>query len=343
MDAVGSERAAVIGVSEGGPMVALFAATHPQRTAALVAIGTYARRMWAPDYPIGRRPDGEGWLVPDPREWGVPVAQRFLEERAPSIAGDEDAVRWYASYIVRGASPEAAAELARMNEQIDVRHVLPTIGVPTLMIYRSREFFRDATRYMGQRIPEARVVERPGADHLPWEGDQDAVMREIERFLAGTFDEEPEPDRFLTTVLCSKVAATGVLRERYAGLVRAQLNRFRGRELDSGADDVRVSFDGPARAIRCACAITEAAAAREIDVRVGVHTGECEIVEGRLEGPAVAIGAGVAGLASPGEILVSSTVRDLVAGSGIGFRERDVAALPLADAPREWRLFSVDR
>ena len=168
MDAVGSERALILGISEGGPMAALFAATYPRRTAGLVLMGSYARRLWAPDYTIGRRAEDIWSSNLAPEDWGLPAARRFVDERAPSLAGDEDAYEWYASYLVRGASPGAVAQLARMNAEIDVRHVLPSIHVPTLVLYREREYLREAARYMGERIPAARIIELPGADHLPW-------------------------------------------------------------------------------------------------------------------------------------------------------------------------------
>jgi pimeloyl-ACP methyl ester carboxylesterase len=148
MDAVGSERAAILGVSEGGPMAVLFAATHPDRTHALVTMGSYARRSWAPDYPIGRRAEQDGWLRPTPEQWGRYAARRFLDERAPTVAGDEEAIRWYASYLVRGASPTAVAQITDMNEEIDVRHVLPAVHVPSLVLYREQEYMREASRYM---------------------------------------------------------------------------------------------------------------------------------------------------------------------------------------------------
>jgi DNA-binding SARP family transcriptional activator/pimeloyl-ACP methyl ester carboxylesterase len=331
MDAVGSERAALLGVSEGGPMVALFAATHPDRTAALITMGAYARRNWAPDYPIGRRPEQDTWLRPTPEQWGRYAARRFLEERAPSIAGDEEAIRWYTSYIVRGASPAAVSQITDMNERIDVRHVLPTIRVPTLVLYRGQEYLREANRYMGARIPGARVVELPGADHLPWEGDQDCVLDEIERFL-GEAHVAQEPDRILTTVLDAELPEAG------RPALRGALARFRGQELDAPAGRVRASFDGPARALRCAVALQDAGAGP-----AGVHTGECELADGRLRGAAVEIAAGLAAAARPGEVLASSTVHDLVAGSGVSFAERGAVAVPLDGRVREWRVFAVAR
>src|SRR4051812_27762484 len=248
MDAVGAERAALVGVSEGGPMCTLFAATHPRRTAALVALGTYARRNWAPDYTIGRRAEDDGWLRPTAEQWGVYVARRFLEQRAPSIADDEEAVEWYTSYIVRGGSPSAVAAITDMNEEIDVRHALGAVRVPTLVLYREDEYLREASQYMGERIPDAHVVAVPGADHLPWEGDQDAVLREIERFFGGLRDVAVEPDLILTTVLEAD------LPEAEPELAHSALARFRGRALEAPAGRLRASFDGPARAVRCASA-----------------------------------------------------------------------------------------
>ena len=193
MDAAGAERAAVLGVSEGGPMCALFAATHPDRTLALVTLGAYARRNWAPDYPIGRRPEQDGWLRPTAEQWGRFAAERFLSERAPSVAADERAIEWYTSYIARGASPAAVAAITDMNEEIDVRPVLASVRVPSLVIHREQEYLSEASRYMGERLPGARIVELPGVDHLPWEGDQAAVLDEIETFLGGVLDAPAQP------------------------------------------------------------------------------------------------------------------------------------------------------
>jgi DNA-binding SARP family transcriptional activator/pimeloyl-ACP methyl ester carboxylesterase len=331
MDAAGSERAALLGVSEGGPMVALFAATHPDRTAALVTMGAYARRNWAPDYPIGRRPEQDTWLRPTPDQWGRYAAERFLAERAPSIAGDEAAIRWYTSYLVRGASPAAVAQITDMNERIDVRHVLGSIRVPTLVLYRAEEYLREANRYMGARIPAARVVELPGADHLPWEGEQECVLEEIERFLAEAHVEQ-EPNVILTTVLEAALPEAG------RPALRGALARFRGQELDAPDGRVRASFDGPARALRCAVALQDAGAGP-----AGVHTGECELTDGRLRGAALEVAAGLAAAARPGEVLASSTVHDLVAGSGVRFAERGAVAVPLDGRVREWRVFAVAR
>jgi DNA-binding SARP family transcriptional activator/pimeloyl-ACP methyl ester carboxylesterase len=329
LDAVGSERAGILGVSEGGSMAALFAATYPDRTAALVAMGTFARRVKGADYPID---------VPQlsfaPEEWGLPAARRFVEERAPSLAGDEDAIRWYASYLVRGGSPGAAEQMTQMNLEIDVRHVLASIHVPSLVLYRAREYLREATRYMGERIPGARVAELPGADHLPWEGAEDDVLDEIEAFLAD-IEDDAEVDRVLTTVLHVRVG------EPHRPLLRGHLARFRGREIP-GDCGLRASFDGPARAIRCARAIVDHAAALRVDAAAGLHTGECEVARDGLRGMPLELAAGVAAIAAPGEVLVSSTVRDLVAGSGARFREHGAVALPGADEEVRWHLFAID-
>jgi pimeloyl-ACP methyl ester carboxylesterase len=332
MDAVGAERAAVIGVSEGGPMCTLFAATHPDRCVALVTLGAYARRNWAPDYPIGRRAEQDGWLRPTPEQWGTYAARRFLAERAPSIADDEDAIEWYASYLVRGASPSAVAAITDMNEEIDVRHVLGTVRVPSLVMYRDQEYLRPAAEYMGERLHGARMVAVPGTDHLPWEGDQESVLAAIETFLGELGQTVVEPGLILTTVLEAEVP------DAEPGLAHSAFSRFRGRQLEAPAGRLRASFDGPARAVRCASAIAGVVPA----LRAGVHTGECELRDdGRLSGAALEIAAGVAGAAQPGQILATSTVRDLTAGSGMEFTEHGTITLEDNGAPSDWRVFAV--
>ncbi len=327
MDAAAVERAAVLGVSEGGPMCALFAATHPDRTQALVTMGSYARRNWAPDYPIGRRPEQDTWLRPTAEQWGAYAARRFLAERAPSIAEDEEAIEWYASYLVRGASPSAVAAITDMNEEIDVRPVLPTVRVPSLVLHREQEYLREASRYMGERLPGARVVEVPGVDHLPWEGDQTAVLDQIELFLGGLHPQAPSnPGPVLTTVLVAD------LPESELRLQESVLSRFRGSVLDSApGEGLRAGFDGPARALRCATALADNVPA----LKAGIHTGEFELRDGLLSGSALAVASYLAGTAQPGEVLTTSTVQDLVAGSGIDFDERGALG--------ELRLFSVLR
>jgi hypothetical protein len=314
-------------------MVTLFAATYPERTAGIVLIGSFARRVWAPDYPIGMRLEDAWWNDPSPEAWGLPMARRFVDERAPSVAGDEETYRWYASYLVRGASPGAAVQLARMNAEIDVRHVLPTIHVPTLVLYRRAEYLREAARYMGERIPGARVVTLPGADHLPWEGAQEDVLREIEEFV-GHLDEEPERDRVLATVLVIEADGT----EAACDAVRADVTRFRGTELALTTDTLVATFDGPARAIRCASTLLDRARSMGRPARAGLHTGEHDLGGDLLTGIPVSIARGLKDRAESGEVLVSSTVRDLVAGSGLVFSEHELEPLRVDGVPGEWRV-----
>jgi DNA-binding SARP family transcriptional activator/pimeloyl-ACP methyl ester carboxylesterase len=352
LDAIQSRRAVILGISEGGAMSTLFAATHPERTLALVLMGTFARMMYAPDYPIGL-PDSEyrkRLAALDEDDWAPAATREWLTRVAPDLLHDPAAVRWYVSYILRGASPGANKALRLMNEQIDIRDVLPTISVPTLVLYRSREYFREGTRYMGEHIPGARVLELPGNDHLPWEGDREALLDEIERFLAGA-QEEVEPDRVLATLLFTDIvgstAKAAELGDRawqhlltdHHRLVRAQLARFRGREVDMAGDGVFATFDGPARAIRCAAAIADGLKALGLEARAGVHTGEVEQANGSVRGIAVHIAARIAAVARAGEVIVSSTVKDIVAGSGIAFEERGEQELD--GVPGTWRLFAA--
>jgi class 3 adenylate cyclase len=250
----------------------------------------------------------------------------------PSLAGDEDAIRWYASYLVRGGSPGAAERITQMNREIDIRHVLPSIHVPSLVLYRAREYLCEATRYMGERIPGARVAELPGADHLPWEGDADRVLDEIEAFLADV-EAEAEIDRVLTTVLHVRVG------EAQRAVLRGHLARFRGREIRCD-DGLLASFDGPARAIRCARAIVKHAGVLGVDAAAGLHTGECEVDRGVLRGQPLELTADIAAFAAAGEVLVSSTVRGLVAGSGADFHDHGAVALPGSHQQR-LRLYAV--
>ena len=352
MDAIGSERAVVLGVSEGGSMSTLFAATHPERTLALALMGTFARMMWAPDYPSGVTEDEyERRLIAlEDEDWAQRATREWLGRVAPNLLADEAAFEWYCSYVERGASPGANRTLRLMNAEIDIRHVLPTIGIPTLVLFRADEHFADGARYMGAQIPGARVVELPGNDHLPWEGDQEALTDEIERFLAGVHA-ETTPDRVLATLLFTdivgsteKAAALGdrawhELLQQHHRVVRAQLARFRGREVDTAGDGVLATFDGPARAVRCAKAITDALRPLGLEVRAGVHTGEIQVVERDVRGIAVHIGARVMSESKPGEVLVSSTVKDIVAGSGIAFEERGETVLK--GVPGSWRLYAA--
>jgi len=349
MDAVAVERAAIFGYSEGGSMSALFAAAHPRRAAALIMFGTFAKRLWDPEYPWAPTPEErQKFLDEIEREWGGVVDLATL---APSVAADERFRRWLSTYFRRGASPGAALALARMNTEIDIRHVLPAIRVPTLVLHRTGDLDANVEegRYIASRIPGAKFVELAGNDHLPWVGDADALLDEVEEFLTG-MRHAPEPDRVLATVLfvdivgsTRRAAELGDARwrellESFHALVRRALDRYRGREIDTAGDGFLAAFDGPARAIRCACAIGDAVGALGIQVRAGLHSGECEVMGSKLGGLAVHIGARVAARAGPGEVLVSGTVKDLVAGSGIRFEDRGMHALK--GVPGEWRLFA---
>jgi pimeloyl-ACP methyl ester carboxylesterase len=351
MDEVGSERAAVLGHSEGGAMCALFAATYPERTQALVMDGSAARTRWAPDYPIGATDEEIEELERSIlEEWGVELIRSFLRQMAPSIADDEELVHAHARAALRAASPAAAAALTRMSAMIDIRHVLPAIRVPTLVLHRGSEVMTQASRYVGEHIRGAKVVELPGADHMPWLGDQEAALDEIQEFLTGA---RPHPalDRVLATVLFTDIVGSTELAadlgdrrwfellERHNDVVRRELARFRGRELSTAGDGFLATFDGPARAIACAVSIRDAAVALGLQIRFGLHTGELELAGSDIRGIAVHTGARVAGLAGPGEVLASSTVKDLVAGSGLEFEDRGSHALK--GVPGEWRLYAV--
>ncbi|HEX2500702.1 MAG TPA: adenylate/guanylate cyclase domain-containing protein [Methylomirabilota bacterium] len=351
MDTVGSERAALFGYSEGGPMCALFAATYPARTTAVITAGSYARRIWAPDYPWAPTLDRHRQFMERcQQEWGGPVG---LDERWPSAARDERVRQWWARLLRMGSSPGAAVALLRMNAEMDVRHVLSAVRVPTLILHSHGDQALDirGSRFMAERIPGAKLVELPGVDHVPWGDDSDAIVDEIEEFLTGV-RHGPEPDRVLATVLFTDIvgsteraAALGDRRwrdvlEQHHAVVRRELGRFRGREIDTAGDGFLATFDGPARGVRCARAVSDGVRALGLEVRAGLHTGEVELLNDKVSGLAVHIGARVAGVAGPGEVLVSSTVKDLVAGSGLRFQDRGVQ--PLKGVPGEWHLFAVE-
>jgi pimeloyl-ACP methyl ester carboxylesterase len=350
LDAIGCKQAALFGVSEGGPMSLLYAATHPQRTSALVIYGSYAKRSWAPDYPFGWN-DGQWQRVLDDIEqnWGSPQALS-IAMRVPSSTDDPQTAERIAAYFRASASPGAAAAIMRMNREIDVRHVLSATRVPTLVLHRTADPVIDVehARYLARHIPGAKLVELSGQLHSPWLGDSDAVLDAVEQFLTGK-QRVHEPERLLATVLFADIvgsteraAALGdsswreLLRAFYAR-VREVLQLYRGREISTTGDGFLAAFEGPARGIRCAGAICDAVRSLSLEVRCGIHTGECELVGRDLAGIAVHIGARVAALATPGEVLVSQTVRDLVAGSGLAFEDRGLHRLK--GVPDEWRLF----
>jgi class 3 adenylate cyclase len=351
MDAVGSERAALLGHSEGGNMCVLFTATYPERTTALLLVGSYAKRLRSQDYPWAPTVEQRTREIEETEAtWGSPEAFRAL---APSKAGDPAFQRWIGRYLRQSASPKAAAALMRMNTQIDVRDVLPTIGVPTLLIYRTddADVQVDEGRYIAERIPGSRFVELPGTDHLMWTGDTDALLDEIEGFLTGV-RRGPDPDRVLATVLFTDVVgstetanrvgdrAWRSLLDRHHQVIRRELERWRGREIDTAGDGFLATFDGPARGIRCAVAATEGVRDLGLQIRAGLHTGEVEIADGNVRGIAVHIGSRVSGLAAPGEVLVSRTVADLVAGSGIVLAER--GDHELKGVPGRWLVYAVE-
>ena len=351
MDAVGSERAALCGVSEGGPMCSLFAATYPEKTLALVMIGTYAKRIRDDEYPWGPTIEQREQFFDVMREqWGGPVG---IDERAPSLAHDPKFREWWATYLRMGASPGAAVALTQMNAEIDVRHVLASIRVPSLVIHRREDqcLKVEEGRFVADRIPGAKFVELPGNDHLPFVGDQDAILDHVEEFLTGV-RHTLEPDTVLATVLFTRIIgaeghAAKLGQERWDDLLRRlhshfrkEIEWFRGREIDMVGDRPLAIFDGPARAIRCASTITAYASRLGIEMRSGLHTGECEIYDGTVAGVAAKVAACVANEANASEVLVSRTVKDLVAGSGIEFEDRGIHTL---HGCGDWRLFAVHR
>lgn len=336
MDAVGSERAVLIGVSEGGPMCSLFAATYPEKTSALVMIGTYAKRIRDDEYPWAPTPEQrEAFFELMRREWGGPVG---IEERAPSMAADAGFRDWWATYLRMGASPGAAVALTKMNAGIDVRNVLPSIRVPSLVIHRAGDMCLkvEEGRFVAGKIPGSKYVELGGIDHLPFVGDQKEILDEIEEFLDGIRPEE-EYDRVLATVLSVKIKNAD---EELRSNIRRRLLHFKGREVSFDGEGVLAAFDGPARAIRCASTMIDAARHSGGEVRTGLHTGECDVKGSTYSGFAVGLARRIAEEASTGEILVSRTVKDLVAGSGLDFTEFKLAAFP--GEYGQWQLFSVN-
>ena len=357
MDAAGSERAALLGVDSGGTMGAVFAATYPDRTAGLVLFGTSARTLWAPDHPWGPT-EQEHLRTIDRYErfWGTPdLVTDILRDYSPSVVPDGDTIRTWASYFRQSGSPGTIAAFERMNMLIDVRGVLPAIHVPTLVVHRSGDRVVDvrAGRFLADHIPGARLIELAGEDHSPFGAGADELVETAGGFLADVQAGGPAPerDRILATILFTDIVGSTAraaelgdarwheLLERHHGAIRQELARYRGTEVETAGDGFLATFDGPARAIRCATAIVDAVRALGLEVRAGLHTGECEQVGGKVGGIAVHIGARVSDAARPGEVLVSGTVKDLVAGSELEFEEREAAELK--GVPGEWRLSAV--
>jgi class 3 adenylate cyclase len=351
MDAAGSERAALIGVSEGGPMSMLFAATYPERTQALLLIGAEVKEEKTDDWPWGEATteEFESWMTSVGERWGKGLIAPLYFPDDPDVEGLK---RWFGKLQTAAMTPRDAVAFMRVGHDIDVRDVVPTVRVPTLIVHRVDDpvCHVENARYLAGNIPGARYVELPGSLHIPWAGSGDEILAEVREFLTGV-REAPEPKRVLATVLFTDIVGSSEratelgdrrwseLLEAHHAAVRRELERFRGRELDTAGDGFLASFDGPARAIRSARAAVDAVRGIGLDIRAGVHTGECEVIGEKLAGIAVHIGARVAGQARPGEVLVSSTVRDLVAGSGLEFEDRGQTALK--GIPGEWRLFAL--
>jgi pimeloyl-ACP methyl ester carboxylesterase/class 3 adenylate cyclase len=351
VEAAGFERPALFGISEGGPMSALYAATYPDDISGLVLFGTFARMLKAPDFPSGIPEEAlDRWGAVIRRDWGKAVG---LDLWAPTRIGDPEFERWWARLLRQGTSPAGAIALMDLYREMDTRAILPAIDVPTLVLHRADDRMVPAAqgRYLAESIPGARYVELPGEDHLPFSGDVDGLLDEVEEFLVGSRGAR-ESERALATILftdivgsTAKAAELGdrdwrALLERHDAAVRRQLTLHRGREVKTMGDGFLATFDGPARAIRCASAVRDEVAGLGIEVRAGIHTGEVELIGDDVGGMAVNIGARIGALADPGEVLVSSTVRELVVGSGLEFAERGVEKLK--GAPGEWRLFAID-
>jgi class 3 adenylate cyclase len=342
MDRVGSSQAAIFGISEGSALAILFAATYPERTRALILNGSF----------VGF-PSEEGlqrFLTAVEENWGQ---GSFLSMLAPELFADQRFREWWARFERMAASPGAVVAILRLNSDIGINDVLPAVNVPTLVLHQSGDRAGpDLDRSIAQHIAGAKYVELPGTHHWPWMGDSRALLEEVEEFVTGA-RHPAVVDRVLATVLFTDIVGSTAraaelgdrkwrdVLEHFYGLSRGELTRFRGREVKTTGDGFLATFDGPGRAIRCACAITAATRPLGIEARAGLHTGECELMGDDVGGIAVHIGARVSSLAGPGETLVSQTVKDLVAGSGIRFEDRGMHKLK--GVPDEWRLFAVQR
>jgi class 3 adenylate cyclase len=350
MEAIGSTRAALLGYSEGGPMCALFAATYPERTSALIMIGSYARRLRADDYPYGPTAEHhEAWVNTFARDWGGPVG---LEDRAPTMANDPRFRQWWSHYLRVSCSPSAVVALTKANAQIDVRHVLPSIHVPTLVLHSAGDRAMEIGhgRYLASRIAGAKFVVIDSDDHLPSASGAAEIIANVREFLTGE-RRGRHSDTVLGTIMFTdivgsteKASAAGDRRwadllEAHNVAVRRELAAYRGREINTTGDGFVAMFDGPARAVRCAFAVRDAVRSVGIELRAGIHTGECEMRDDSITGLSLHIAARVAALASPGNVVVSRTVRDLVAGSGIGFD--DFGVYDLKGVPDRWQLYRV--
>jgi pimeloyl-ACP methyl ester carboxylesterase/class 3 adenylate cyclase len=356
LDAVGTERAALLGFSDAGALCAMFAAVHPERVSALILYATAARGTVAPDYPWQWSEDEwHEYLAEVGSGWGTPAyAEQSLAFFNPSLVGDERQLAWWGRHQRLSASPGAMLAQELVFREMDIRRMLPAIGVPTLVLHRTDDAIEpvEQGRYIADAIHGAQHVELPGRDHFPWAGDQAALVSEVQHFLSDVRAEDDSSfNRVLATVLFTDIADStarsasmgdrdwGDVRQQHDRQARGQLARFRGREVKSLGDGFLAVFDGPARAVRCAEAISASVTRLGIEVRAGLHTGEVELEGNDVAGIAVAIGARIGALAAPGEVLVSSTVKDLVVGSGLSFADRGVH--PLKGVPDEWRLYAL--
>jgi class 3 adenylate cyclase len=348
MDEVGSERAVVYGASESGALACLFAAMHSDRTVALVVHGSNARNAWAPDYPWGvKRENLDAFVASIESGWGT---EAFVRKHFGKPDGDDALIRWIATLSRYAMSPGAAAAYERMVYGDDVREILPAIHVPTLILHRERDSPED-NRYLAERIPEAEYLPLPGEEHIPYLGDQDSVTAAIERFVRSVQDEEAILDRTLATVLFTDIVGStetaarlgdrdwGDVVERHHATVRGLLARYRGTEVDTAGDGFFATFDGPARAAKCATAIVKAVQPLGIEIRAGLHTGEVQSTAGKTGGMAVVIGSRIGATAAPSHVLASQTVKDLTAGSGLVFEE--AGEHELKGVPDRWRLYRV--
>lgn len=337
MEAADSSRAVIFGMSEGGSMSVLFAATYPQRTVALITFGIFAARAWDPEYPWAPTPEQrQKFFDAIENEWGGPIG---IDDLAPSLASNQGFRDWWATYQRRSASPRAALALARMNTSIDIRGVLPAIRVPTLVLHRTGDLDAriDEGRYIAERIPGASFVELAGEDHLIYAGDQDAVLNEAESFIKA-LPRESETESVLATVLYAQISnrddektiTGGNAADRFCSLAKRETDWFRGQAGKVDPPKFVATFDGPARAVRCACAISDAARRAGMDITIGIHTGLCELSSETVSGAAVEVSASIAALGRPFEVLVSSSVKDLISGAGIDFQARNQADLQTA-------------
>jgi class 3 adenylate cyclase len=355
MDAADLERAVLFSFEEGFALSALFAATYPERTIGLVGQAPVAASMWSPDYPWGWTDEQwEQYIEKAESKWGtIAHARHQAAVLWPELGENPEWIRQFARWMQRTSAPGDVVAFKRAELEMDVRDVLPAIRVPTLFINRvdNQAGPIEETRFIASRVPGARLVELPGSNH-PWSSpDQHEIIAEVERFVRTLTEEEAELDRVLATILFTDIVGSTErvveigdrrwheLVQAHHDLVRSLLARFRGREVDTAGDGFLATFDGPARAVRCAGMIADSVRSLGLEIRAGIHTGECEVADGKIRGVAVHVGARVAALAAPGEVVVSSTVKDLVAGSGLSFEDRGIHELK--GIPGRWQVYAV--